>query len=747
MLNMPLIRDTVSTLRVTRHASVALAFRYGLVCENPNVNFYYQNKGKDNDDGTLTVKGVIENEKVQIVVDVNSAKIITALPIQQEFKTKVGAKARDVIEGAFWGSESFTLQHVAELRGKFLGFSEQNAISSLRKEISLISKSMSAIPLTKHPDDSNKDLPVNNDVLREHESLQISLDRDPWITGDELYFLRIPEEEWPTILGSPSLESLANSGITSDLVLRLTQYKAHGDKTHIEKLYELNSVDSSLNVSGRPLKDFLIELDPNQKAVLSKIKDDGPYLIKGGAGTGKSIVGLYHIRDLMISRTSESLFDEDVAQYGVITYTNTLVDANSAILENILPGNVKADVHHTTLDKIVFRLASMSLGLTPRAIVNKRLDSSGISSWLSRYIKPMLSSTDCEICLKLGWAYIADEIEEVIYGNNLSNIDDYLSQNRIGRKRGLRANERKSVWNCFRAFSSFCKQRGGVTFGLLRVIALKKLQEDSSWPRYNALFVDEAQDLSKVSRLICLELVKDPKSLLMAADTAQSIYTIPPTWKETHKVFDFRRRRPLRLEKSYRSTAEISEAITPLRLDLGDDDDKSSFPEPVRSGPKPFWVEVPMAKQVEEVCSLILSYTKKCQNPVNAGQIAVIVPDNKRAKFYDQYLRSKGVSAQIVSKKNPIVLSGACVHIVTAHSSKGLSFPIVIVPDVNDEFYPTKISLDRCSDEQQIEQVLEKHQRLLYVALSRASSFLHMIVDTDLPSRFVKKLSKSEYWE
>ena len=69
----------------------------------------------------------------------------------------------------------------------------------------------------------------------------------------------------------------------------------------------------------------MIDLDPEQKKILNKIKNDGPYLIKGGAGTGKSIVGLYHIRDLIISRASESLFDDDAALYGVITYTNTLV--------------------------------------------------------------------------------------------------------------------------------------------------------------------------------------------------------------------------------------------------------------------------------------------------------------------------------------------------------------------------------------------------------------------------------------
>jgi len=751
---MELVRDTVLSLGVSQHANVALAFRYGIICDAPTTDFYYQSKGKNNEDGSLTAKGFIDGIKVEIVI--NGSVIVTALPIQKEFKTKVGVKARDTIEGAFWGSERFTLQHIVALRKKYLAFPERTATASLRKEIALIANEMSVAKSDRYtlysqekdslngPDKSDSEV---IEVNKESVISTLNMHYDPWITGDELYFLQIPEKEWPAILRSTSIVDLSNLSVSSDVVSRINQYHSQGEKTDIEKIYGLNSVDSSLNVAGRSLKEFLIDLDPEQKEILSKIKDDGPYLLKGSAGTGKSIVGLYHIKDLIVSRASESLFDEDNALYGVITYTNTLVDANSAILENIMPGTVEARVHHTTLDKIVFKLASSYLGIPSRTIYKKRLDSSGISNWLSRFVKPSLSAIDCEIVSKIGWDYVAEEIEELIYGNNITNINQYLSQDRRGRKRGLRANERQAVWICYEAISVMCEEKGARTFGMLRVAALKQLDNDPLWPRYNALFVDEAQDLSKVSRLLCLGLVKNAKSLIMAADTGQSIYTIPPTWSETHEVFNFRGRRSLKLQKSYRSTAEISIAIEPLRLDPGDDDDKSILPKPVRSGPKPSWVEVPLASQGDGVCELVVKYTRSDENSVNAGQIAIIVADNQRAEFYRKTLHSNGLPAQVVSKANPIVLSGGCVHIVTAHSSKGLGFPIVIVPDVHGDYYPTRISLAQCSDDQQREQVFEKHQRLLYVALSRASSFLHMIVDPHYPSQFVSKLSRYQDWE
>jgi superfamily I DNA/RNA helicase len=751
---MELVRDTVLSLRISQHASVALAYRYGIICQASTINFYYQTKGKDNQDGSLTAKGVIDNVKVEIVIYGSTIK--TALPTQKEFKTKVGVKSRDLIEGAFWGSDRFTLQHVVDLRNKYLESPKSMTVASLRKEISLISKQLSADDsdtITVHPPlkpTTSVTQPAGTELLVPNNEPDIAdsiTHHDPWITGDELYFLEVPETEWKAIITSSSIVDLPDLNVSADVVSRINQYCSTGEKTDIEKLYALNSEDSSLNVSGRPLQDFMIDLDPEQKKILSKIKEDGPYLIKGGAGTGKSIVGLYHIRDVILSRANESLFDYDTASYGVITYTNTLVDSNSAILESIMPGNVDTLVNHTTLDKLTFKLASTYLGISSRNIVNKRLDSSGISNWLSRFVKPSQSAADWEIISKLGCDYVAEEIEQIIYGNNISILDDYLTQSRRGRKRRLRANERQAVWNSYTAFSEICASKGVTTFGMLRVAALKQLDKDPMWPRYNALFVDEAQDLSKVSRLLCLGLVKNAQSLIMAADTAQSIYTVPPTWSETHKSFDFRRRRPLKLEKSYRSTAEISEAIEPLRLDPGDDDDKSMIPKPVRSGPKPSWVELPLALQGDGVCEIVLSYIRNDKKSVNAGQIAIIVADNKRAEFYLKALRLHDLPAQIVGKGRPILLNGSCVHIVTAHSSKGLGFPVVIVPDVHSDFYPSRISLAQCIDDQQKEQVFENQQRVLYVALSRASSFLHMVVDPHNPSQFVEKLYKSQHWE
>ena len=68
-------------------------------------------------------------------------------------------------------------------------------------------------------------------------------------------------------------------------------------------------------------------------------------------------------------------------------------------------------------------------------------------------------------------------------------------------------------------------------------------------------------------------------------------------------------------------------------------------------------------------------------------------------------------------------------HIINAHSAKSLEFPFVIVPNVSDGTYPYERSRPATDDERNIEEWLAEEQRVLYVALSRASYRLWIIAD------------------
>jgi ATP-dependent exoDNAse (exonuclease V) beta subunit len=132
--------------------------------------------------------------------------------------------------------------------------------------------------------------------------------------------------------------------------------------------------------------------------------------------------------------------------------------------------------------------------------------------------------------------------------------------------------------------------------------------------------------------------------------------------------------------------------------------------------------------------------------PIGSGLIAVILRDSSRFKSYENALRAKGISARMVEKGSPLDPDGDAVHIVTAHSSKGLGFPFVIVPDVSDRYYPPGHVYEKLSDPDQRAEMLATEQRLLYVALSRAAHRLYMITDSAQPSPLVSKLDRDAYW-
>jgi len=571
--------------------------------------------------------------------------------------------------------------------------------------------------------------------------LPVAVEELPWISSDELFLLHVPQALWAGVLAAGSMERLQSGTLDAGTRAIIEDYWTNPNPTQVEKLYSLGSGQSATNIAKQSLSAFLLVLDPEQKGALQKLKDDGPYLLKGSAGTGKSLVGLYHIRDMIIKRAGVSLFDSQSATYGVITYTNTLVDANFALLRSITPASEHAGIRCSTLDKMAYGLVEQALGARPNA-----LNTEGISNWINEHIGLELDAKSAEVLERLGSDYVADEIEQVIVGNGLESSRDYVDTERRGRKRGLREFERLAVWDIYERFLRLAEKRHVQTFEQWRAIALKFLRANPNHSKFSSLFVDEAQDFSKVARQLCLELVGDPKNLLLAADTGQSIYALPVSWRQSDPRFDFRRRKPILLARSYRATWQIGAAIAPLRTDPGDEEDSSSNASPVFSGPKPSWIDAPRLRHAELVCAEVQTLLANKENPINAGQIAIIVRDAPSMARYERALSQRGIASELVVKGSPLQINGTRVHIVTAHSSKGLGFPVVFVPELHADVYPWRMLVDKAKDEQQREQIEEAEQRLIYVALSRASHQLCIVVDPDFPSPFVRKLDRKAHW-
>ena len=580
------------------------------------------------------------------------------------------------------------------------------------------------------------------EIVQPHlEEQEIEVEQLQWLDEHELFLLHVSSDLWETILGAGSLDGLHAAAIPPEVKAQLEDYWTNPAGTHVDKLFSLAGNQNLSSISQQPLVNFLVALDPEQREVLGKLKADGPYLLKGSAGTGKSLVGLYHVRDMMTARVGEGLYDEQPSHYAVITYTNTLVKASEKLLHAITLQSTHGNITCRTLDSLALKLAgkahSKKQGL---------LKEQDMANWIVQVIVPKLSKEAASLVTTLGTDYVVDEIEQAIYGNGLDSESEYLALDRQGRKRPMQPDERRSLWEVHTALGSLMQERGVQSFAQVRSRALEYLKNHPEYPRFAGVFVDEAQDFSKVARQICLELVRDPRHLVLAADTGQSIYTVPTSWSQCDPRFDFRRRRPLLLTRSYRATKEIGRAIAPLRHDPGDEDDRSASAAPVFSGPLPRWIEAPREEHLRVVCEEIAGLLNAGTQSVHPSQIAIIVPDKYRANAFQAALKAQDTDAVLINKDTPIQYNGRAVQIVTAHSCKGLGFPVVLVTDVDGTRYPADRRLRLAKDDKQREQILDREQRLLYVALSRASHRLIMVTGSEVPCPFLAKLNRKAHW-
>ena len=116
------------------------------------------------------------------------------------------------------------------------------------------------------------------------------------------------------------------------------------------------------------------------------------------------------------------------------------------------------------------------------------------------------------------------------------------------------------------------------------------------------------------------------------------------------------------------------------------------------------------------------------------------------AKGYDtyeewfDYIREYTQELNRQSKENEQAKDGVVVS--TMHSTKGLEFERVFLPDVNEDVIPHKKSMK--------EEDVEEERRLFYVGVTRAKKYLHILSVKKLynkdsrPSRFLMELKERQ---
>ncbi|TFW10579.1 DNA helicase II [Oxalobacteraceae bacterium OM1] len=238
--------------------------------------------------------------------------------------------------------------------------------------------------------------------------------------------------------------------------------------------------------------------------------------------------------------------------------------------------------------------------------------------------------------------------------------------------------------------------------------------------QYDAVLVDEGHDFRpEWFKLVVQMIHPDTDSLLVLYDDAQSIYHGPKKLRFSFSSVGVQAKgRTTILKLNYRNTAEIlsvarafaDELLSPMDTE----DDQAPTVQPMsagRRGPKPLLVKLPTLRDEAAFIADKLLEANRLGSPWQT--MAVIYRRYGIGQEVAAMLSRKGIPFQWQQdKKQAFSPSHESVKLITMHSSKGLEFPLVLIPGLGA---PAKE-----------DNTVQDEARLLYVAMTRATHELVM---------------------
>jgi mRNA-degrading endonuclease RelE of RelBE toxin-antitoxin system len=569
-------------------------------------------------------------------------------------------------------------------------------------------------------------------------SVQASRPLPSLIGAELLERLRIPKQFCDALMRVRTEDDLLGcAAVPDDVILRVHSalFERPLEQAFREKELVATTPDDLLRYRDGDLMGFLLRLSPDQEKFVSWAVDgSGPTLVKGGPGTGKSTVALYRVKAVLEALRRAG---EPSPRILFTTYTNALVMFSEQLLRSLL-GDDAGLIHVKTADSLALSIVTSRIGQQRIASVQEQRDAMQRAVATVRPPGNSLQKrAQTDILTKLGSDYLIEEVSSVIDGRRLKTVDGYLESKRPGRGVGLTESHRRLIWQVRDAFNQELRRTGRTTFQQLRSYAAQIVEEGHGPEKYDAVVVDEAQDLDPSLLWLLTSLAKGPNRIFLAADANQSIYGAGFRWSDVHDWLRFKGRTGV-LRANFRSTREIGEAardyITDSQIDVDSD-----VPEYAHSGPLPVVRQIANSSELVSLLSRFFrDASREFRLPIWAG--ALLVPTDKVGQRLASDMTVAGVPATFMTGRD-LDLSAKVVKVITLKSAKGLEFPFVAVAGFESPYPYIKTGI---AAEEAVERMAQE-KRTLFVAMTRAMRALIVAVPRDLQSPLLSQFN-SELW-
>ncbi len=460
------------------------------------------------------------------------------------------------------------------------------------------------------------------------------------------------------------------------------------------------------------IEEWMVYLHPSQRAI-ANANFNGPARVRGGPGTGKTVVALHRARVLARQRVEGS------DRVLLTTFLSTLPKVWTSLM-GLLDERALEHLDLQNIDVLARNLVAGANG-GKVDILN--------ATERQRHVEPLIKRHGLEKAMAGNPALLMDEFDAFITGRGIDDLDGYLSLRRRGGGNGLVRADRERVFAAFLDYRAAIRKRGLWDWPHIRLEALQ-LAEAGAGPRYDGVIIDEAQDLSAVGMrlLLALDKSENHRHFLIVGDGQQSIY--PGGFGLREIGVDIVGRSRV-LTANWRNTWNVwtaSKAI--IEGTEFDDLDEDVGLRPTGDEPEPLTVgdaaELHVLRSpAEEVELLAALIQERLDAGVDPGDIAILAEVRKKGDDVIKTLKAADIPTHRLDQYEGEHAEGVLVG--TFNRAKGLEFKEVYIPGLAEAEWPSRWFLPPDLEGDQRVERLALQLRTLFVGMSRARDRLVLL--------------------
>jgi superfamily I DNA/RNA helicase len=470
------------------------------------------------------------------------------------------------------------------------------------------------------------------------------------------------------------------------------------------------------------LEGWRVFLHPEQRKIAYRAYS-GPAMVRGGAGTGKTVVAMHRAKHL----ADQIEKDPARARQCVLltTFTTSLAHDIKANLRTLCPAHLDAlppRIEVINLDRWVSQFLKRKN--FPRNVAffgeaQERLD----QIWREVFDVRGLPEGLSEQFVRSEWA-------QIVQAKGLTDQKSYLKASRAGRGTPLDRRKRLALWEIFADYRARMTSEGLAEPDDAYREATEILSAEASSLPYAAVIVDEAQDMGEQAFRLIRAIVPptpagDSNSVFIVGDAHQRIYGRRASMSACGINV---RGRSKQLRLNYRTTQEIRawavsilEGVNVDDLDEGTDTLRGYVS--LMRGVAPELVQC--RSEEEELAGLVTWIRGLPAHQIRLSDIGILCARRTDVERVHGALRAAGIEAVVLGTgADDRNVPGA--RIATMHRAKGLEFFAVAIPFLSDAAFPPPGALKSGVDAADKEDIVMQYRSLLHVAATRAKRALRV---------------------